>query len=168
MTLNSAKNRKELELLSRQAKTSTDDFQGLAFATAQYGLSAEQMGDISKDISDKISEFSIAGTGAFQDYADTVKLTKEEAREAAKEFAAMSSQEVIGKMVSEMERAGVSASDMTFALESMGNDLSKIQPLFAKNSEELTKLKDRFRLVNEELQITDIQAEKLKDVSAIL
>ena len=165
MVLASANNRKELELLSKQAKTTTADFQALAFSTMQYGVNGEQIADISKDISDKVAEFSIAGTGAFQDYADSIKLTKEEAREAAKEFTTMSSQEVIGKMISEMEQAGLSASDMTFALESMGSDLSKLQPLFAGNSAELDKLKKRFKSVNEELQITDIQAEKLKEVS---
>jgi len=165
MVLISAKNRKSLELLSNQAKTSAEDFQALSFATSQYGVNAEQIADISKDISDKVSEFSIAGTGAFQDYADTLKLTKEEAREAAKEFTTMSSQEVIGKMVSEMESAGVSAYDMTFALESIGNDLSKLQPAFANNSKELLKLKSRFNDVNESLQITGVQAEKLKEVS---
>ena len=165
MVLLSAKNRKALELLSNQAKTSAEDFQALSFATSQYGINAEQIADISKDISDKVAEFSIAGTGAFQDYADTLKLTKEEAREAAKEFTTMSSQEVIGKMVSEMESAGVSAYDMTFALESIGNDLSKLQPAFANNSKELLKLKSRFNDVNDSLQITGVQAEKLKEVS---
>ena len=165
MVLISAKNRKSLELLSKQAKTSAEDFQALSFATSQYGVNAEQIADISKDISDKVSEFSIAGTGAFQDYADTLKLTKEEAREAAKEFTNMTSQEVIGKMVSEMENAGVSAYDMTFALESIGNDLSKLQPAFANNSKELLKLKSRFNDVNDSLQITGVQAEKLKEVS---
>ena len=165
MVLISAKNRKSLELLSKQAKTSAEDFQALSFATSQYGVNAEQIADISKDISDKVSEFSIAGTGAFQDYADTLKLTKEEAREAAQEFTTMSSQEVIGKMVSEMENAGVSAYDMTFALESIGNDLSKLQPAFANNSKELLKLKSRFNDVNESLQITGVQAKKLKEVS---
>ena len=165
MVLVSAKNRKELELLSKQAKVSTEDFQALAFSTSQFGVNAEQIADISKDIADKVGEFSAAGTGAFQDYADVIKLTKEEAQQAAIEFQGLSSQEVIGKMVSEMEKAGATGDQMTFVLESMGNDLSRLQPLFANNSKELEKLKDRFKAVNEELQITDVQAEKLKEVS---
>ena len=165
MVLASAKNRKELELLSKQAKVSTEDFQALAFSTSQFGINAEQIADISKDIADKVGEFSAAGTGAFQDYADVIKLTKEEAQQAAIEFQGLSSQEVLGKMVSEMEKAGATGDQMTFVLESMGNDLSRLQPLFANNSKELEKLKDRFKAVNEELQITDVQAENLKEVS---
>ena len=165
MVLASARNRKELELLSKQAKVSTEDFQALAFSTSQFGINAEQIADISKDIADKVGEFSAAGTGAFQDYADVIKLTKEEAQQAAIEFQGLSSQEVIGKMVDELERAGATGDQMTFVLESMGNDLSRLQPLFANNSKELKTLKDRFKAVNEELQITDKQAEDLKEVS---
>ncbi len=165
MVLSSARNRKELELLSKQAKVSTEDFQALAFSTFQFGINAEQIADISKDIADKVGEFSAAGTGAFQDYADVIKLTKEEAQQAAIAFQGLSSQEILGKMVSEMEKAGATGDQMTFVLESMGNALSRLQPLFANNSKELKTLKDRFKAVNEELQITDSQAEKLKEVS---
>ena len=165
MVLSSARNRRELELLSSQAKTSTSDFQALSFATNQYGINAEQIADISKDIADKIGEFAAVGTGTFQDYADVIKLTKEEAQKTAIEFQSLSSQEVIGKMVSEMEKAGVTADKMTFVLESMGNDLSRLAPLFANNSRELLTLKKRFTDINETLVITDLQADKLKEVS---
>lgn len=165
MVLSSANNRRELELLSTQAKTSTEDFQALAFATQTYGINAEQIADISKDISDRVGEFSAAGTGTFQDYADVLKLTKEEARQTAIEFQGLSSQEVIGRMVSEMEKANVSGDQMTFVLESMGNDLSRLKPLFADNSAELGTLKDRFNDVNSSLSITAGQAEGLQEVS---
>ena len=165
MTLVAASNRKELELLSRQAKTSTADFQALSFATSQYGINAEQIADISKDIADKIGEFSGAGTGVFQDYADVMKLSKDEAREAAQAFEGLSSQEILGTMVSRMEDASVSGDKMTFVLESMGNDASKLIPLFSNNSKELLTLKERFNGVNDSLQITNTQAEALKEVS---
>ena len=165
MVLLSAKNRKALELLSSQAKTSAEDFQALSFATQQYGINAEQIADISKDISDKIGEFAGEGTGQFQVYANIMKLTKDEARKLAVEFQGLSSQEVVGKMVSEMESANIAGDQMVTVLEAMGNDLSKLQPLFAGNSTELDKLKKRFNDVNDSLQITGVQAEKLKEVS---
>ena len=165
MVLGAANGRKELENFARQAKTSTADFQALSFATSQYGINAEKIADISKDISDKVGEFAAAGTGTFQDYADVMKLTKDEARTLAIEFQSLSSEEVIGKMVSEMEAAGTSGAQMTFVLESMGSDLSKLLPLYKGNSKELLTLKKRFTDVNDSLQITGIQAEKLKAVS---
>ena len=165
MTLKAASSRKELEGFARQAKTTAEDFQALSFATSQYGINAEKIADISKDIFDKIGEFSAAGTGTFQDYADVMKLTKDEARSLAIEFQSLSGEEVIGRMVSEMEAAGTSGAQMTFVLESMGSDLSKLMPLYQGNSKELLTLKKRFTDVNDSLQITGIQAEKLKAVS---
>ena len=164
MTLKAASSRKELEGFARQAKTTAEDFQALSFATSQYGINAEKIADINKDIFDKIGEFSAAGTGTFQDYADVMKLTKDEARSLAIEFQSLSGEEVIGKMVSEMETAGTSGAQMTFVLESMGSDLSKLMPLYQGNSKELLTLKKRFSDVNDSLQITGIQAEKLKAV----
>jgi len=165
IVLSSAKNRRELELLAGQAKTSTSDFQALSFATSKYGIDAEKIADISKDIADKIGEFSAAGTGAFQDYADVMKLSKDQAREAAQEFEGLSSQEILGKMVSRMEDASVSGDKMTFVLESLGSDASRLIPLFKGNSSELKELKKRFDDVNKSLQITGTQADALRDVS---
>jgi hypothetical protein len=165
IVVSSAKSRRELELLAKQAKTTTSDFQALSFATNTYGINGEQIADISKDIADKVGEFSAAGTGAFQDYADVMKLTKDQARETAQELEGLSSQEILGTLVSRMEDASVSGDKMTFVLESLGNDASRLIPLFLGNSKELVELKKRFDDVNKSLQITGTQAEGLRDVS---
>jgi hypothetical protein len=165
IVVSSASGRRELELLAKQAKTTANDFQALSFATNTYGINGEQIADISKDIADKVGEFSAAGTGAFQDYADVMKLTKDEARATAQEFEGLSSQEILGTMISRMEEASVSGDKMTFVLESLGNDASRLIPLFSNNSKELTELKKRFDDVNNSLQITGTQAEALREVS---
>jgi hypothetical protein len=165
IVLSSAKGRRELELLAKQAKTSTSDFQALSFATNKYGINADQIGDISKEISLKVGEFAAAGTGAFQDYADVLKLTKDQAREAAQEFEGLSSQEILGRMISRMEEAGVEAGRMDFAIDSLASDAERLIPLFSNNSKELTQLKKRFDDVNKSLQITGTQAEALREVS---
>ena len=165
MVVSSAKGRRELELLSTQAKTSVDDFQALSFATGQFGINAEQIADISKDVSDKVGEFARDATGPFQDFANQMKLTKNQAKDLAVEFQDMSSEQVIGRMVQMMQGAGASGDQMTQVLESMGNDLSKLKPLFTDNAAELKKLKDGFNEINKSLKITDLQAEKLQKVS---
>ena len=165
MILASAKGRVELDLMAKQAKTTAKDFQALSFATSKYGIDAGKIADISKDISDKVGEFARDATGPFQDFANQMRLSKVEAKKLAVSFQDLSSEQVIGKMVSMMEAANTPADQMTQVLESMGNDLSKLQPLFAKNSQELLTLKKRFNDVNESLQITDQQADDLKKVS---
>ena len=165
IVISSANGRRDLELLAKQAKTTTGDFQALAFAASRYGINADQMGDISKEISLKIAEFATAGTGAFQDYADVMGLTKDEARLAANEFENMSSQEILGTMVSRMEEAGANAGKMSFALDSLASDSERLLPLFRGNSKELTELKKRFDDVNQSLFLTGTQAAALQDVS---
>ena len=161
----SASATRELALLSRQAKLSIGEFNSLAFATNQYGVNAEQIADISKDVSDKVGEFATVGTGAFQDYADVMGLTKSQAMAVAREFEAMSSDQVIGAMVSRMEAAGASGNQMTFVLESMGNDLSKLTPLFASNSDKLKELRGRYDDLNKSMELTAGQGDDLRAVA---
>lgn len=162
VVLKTAESEQELAILSRQAKLSTTDFEALAFATKQYGIDAEQIADISKDLSDKLGEFGKVGTGAFQDYADVIGLTKEEAQAAAIEFENMSSDQVIGAMVKSMEEAGASGNEMTFVLESMGNDLSRLIPLFTDNAKELDNLTSTYKSATGQMKLT---AEEIKGLS---
>ncbi len=162
MVVMAGKGQMELEQLARQAKLSTAEFEALSFATRQYGVDGEQIADISKDIADKLGEFAKVGTGPFQDIADVIGMTKEEAQELAVEFENMSSQEVIGELVRRLEEAGASTNDMTFALESMGNDLSKLIPLFSNNGQELKRLQSQYNAAAGSIKLTREEAEKLK------
>ncbi len=160
-----AKSEQELQSLSRQAKLTTGEFEALAFATKQYGINAEQVADISKDISDKLGEFASTGTGAFQDFADVTGKTTEEAQALAAEWQSLSSQQVIQEIANQLEDAGASANETTFVFESLGNDLSKLTPLFADNGKELTELTKRYNDVNTQLSITQKEAEGLTEAA---
>lgn len=161
----SAKANRELEQQARLAKMSATQFKALAFATEQYGINADQISDISKDVSDRLGEFATAGTGTFQDFIDVMGMTKAEGVALAKEFQNMTSEQVIGQLVSRMEDAGASANQMTFVLESMGNDLSKLTPLFADNAKELTTLTKSFNDANQAMALTSGQAAQLQSIS---
>jgi hypothetical protein len=165
MSLNAASNRKELERYARQAKTSTGEFQALAFATKQFGLDADSVADITKDLSDRFGEFATAGSGAFQDFADVMGLSAREARVAAVEFSKMSGRDALQAMVTQLENAGATGDQMTFVLESMGSELSRLTPLFTKNGEELKRLEERYKSLTANLSISDQQADDLKDLS---
>jgi len=165
MQIAAAKSTREMGILSSQAKLSISEFDALAFATTQYGVNAEQIGDISKDLADKIGEYSNAASGAFQDYADAMGLTKKEAVATAIEFSKLSSDQVIGKIVSGLESVNASANVTVNVLEALGNDLSKAAPLFANNSKELLSLTERFNAVNSSMALTGAQANQLQDVS---
>ena len=109
-----------------------------------------------------MGEFSKVGTGAFQDFADVTGLTKEQAKETAREFENMSSDQVIGEMVKRLEEAGASGNQMTFVLESMGNDLSRLTPLFTNNSKELGVLTGTYKQATNQLKLTAAEVEGLQ------
>ncbi len=161
----SAKSEQELQVLSRQAKLTTGEFEALAFATKQYGINAEQIADISKDLSDRLGEFAATGSGAFQDFADVTGKTTEEAQALAAEWQDLSSQQVIQNIANELEAAGASANETTFVFEALGSDLSRLTPLFAENSKELQALTDRYNQANAALSITQAEAEGLLDAA---
>lgn len=164
MQISAAKSTRELSLLSAQAKLSAQEFDSFSFATNQFGINSEQIADISKDLADKLGEYATAGTGTFQDYADAMGLTQKEAVSLAQEFSALSSDKVIGRIVAGLESVNASANTTTFVLESMGNDLSKLSPLFLDGSEKLNQLRSRFDLVNKSMALTGGQADNLKQV----
>jgi hypothetical protein len=161
----SAKGEQELQSLSKQTKLATGDFEALAFATRQYGITAEQIADISKDLSDKLGEFASVGTGAFQDFADVTGKTTEEAQALAAEWQDLSSQQVIQNIANELEAAGASANETTFVFEALGSDLSRLTPLFAENGKELQTLTSRYNEANAALSITQAEAEGLLDAA---
>lgn len=165
MVLMSARSTKELTLLSSQAKLTTGEFKSLAFATKQYGIDAENIADISKDMSDKIGEFAKVGTGAFQDFADVANLSKDDAIAVASEFQHMSSDQVLGRMVSMMEEAGATQSQMVFAMESMGNEASRLIPLFKDQSAELKTLRSAYDDINASMQINEEQQRELTELA---
>ena len=146
----------EIKNMARIAGMSAGDFQAAAHATDQFGVSAEQLADISKDVREKLGEFVDTGGGGFKDFfeqvAPQVGITAEELR-------GLSGTEVLGRMVAGMEEAGLSADQMSFYLESVGNDATKLIPLFQNNSSKLRELETEFKNTNSSL--TDLEIERL-------
>ena len=165
MVKSSADANRELETMAKLVGITTTEFNALAFATAQYGISADQISDISKDVGEKVAEFAAAGTGAFQDYADVMKLSAREAQLAALEFEKLSGDQVLKEVVKNLEAAGVSGGRVSFVLESLGNDATKLIPLLTKNSAELERLTSGFNSLNNQLSISASESGDLKKVS---
>ena len=161
----SAKSYRSQELYARQLGKSVDEMNALTFATSQYGVSAEKMGDISKDLSDRFGEFSTAGTGAFQDLLDVMGLTKQEGIALSGELGEMSGDEALGAVVDMMEKAGKSTEQMVFVMESLAGDASLLIPVFANQSAELNKLSSAYKAANDQMKITGGQADDLRELA---
>lgn len=165
MAIMSAKSRRELENMSRLAGVNTREFEKLAFATNVYGISAEQLSDISKDVTEKLGEFAAVGTGAFTDFKDVLEISDSAARSLAKELSQMSAPEALLQITSMMEESGASGAQMSFVLESLGSDLTKLLPLLKNNGKEWDSLSNRFEKATSTFQLTPKMTEDLKDLS---
>lgn len=139
------------------ANMNINDYQAMSFAAQQYGVTAEQIGDISKDTLEKIGEYINAGSGGLQDFADAMNMSKKETLDWAKSVQGLSGQQILQKMVTEMEQAGLSSEQMSNALESLGSDATRLIPLLKNNGRELDRLTTKYESFNKELSPEQIE-----------
>jgi len=165
MTLESAKNERELTNLSKTAKTTREDFAALSFVFKQYGVDAKGTADAMNDVSERLGEFAAAASGPFQDFADVMGLTKKQAVDMANELQRMKPEDAITRMVAEMEKANVQGAQMSFVLKSMSNDLEYASAAFENNGSKIKGLKKEFSELNRELILNQRQADQLATVA---
>lgn len=153
----------ETQAMATAAGMTVEKFKSMSFALSTVGLSAEKFGDITKDTQERIGEFVTAGSGPFQDFIETMGMTREEGVKLAKEFQTLSGQEVLQEMVTRMEDADKSAQQMSFALESMASDTTRLIPLLqngGKAFDELTSKADQFNV-----ELSEEEKQQFKDLA---
>lgn len=149
---------KQMRSLAEAAGLTSKELKAQAYALSEAGLSAEQIGQIYLDTTDRIGEFATAGSGAFQDFVDVMKMTKGDAQALARELQYLSGDEVLQFMANEMQKANVSASKMTFVLESMGSDASKAAKLLTENADAVKNLRNEYLTLSREADSLSIKA----------
>ncbi len=161
-----AKGEQELQVFAKTARTTTSDFEALAFATKQIGLDAKGTADAMNDVNERLAEFGVGdGAGAFDDFAMAMGLSKDEAKAVAAELKELSGEDALRELVNQMEAAETSTADMNFVLKSLSNDLAYASVLFEDNGKQLDKLKGQYSDVNDELSITQQEAEGLTEAA---
>ena len=142
---------RETEALATMAGLTVEEFNRLSFVFGTVGIDAEKFGDIAKDTQERIGEFSNIGTGAFQDFVETMGMTREEGVKLAKEFQNLSGQEVLQEMVNRLEGAGKSGQEMSAVLEAMSSDATRLIPLLQRGGKAANELGEQFDTLNVEL-----------------
>lgn len=137
-----AENARELENMAQLAGVGVERFQSLTFAAQEYGVSQEQLADILKDVNDKMGDFVATGAGPLADFfeniAPRVGVTVEQ-------FRRLNSADALGLYVQSLERANVSQAEMTFYMEAIANDATRLAPLLANNADEMKRLEQNAR-----------------------
>ncbi|WP_028022239.1 hypothetical protein [Enterovibrio calviensis] len=151
---------REMENMSRVAGMAVPEYQAMSYAAKQYGLDVGQMTSASKDALEKIGDYLNTGGGGLQDFADAMGMTTQATTEWAESMKDKSGLEVLQRMYTEMEQAGLSSNQMSNALEGMGSDLTYLMPLLANGGMELSRLTDKFKTANTELSPTKTKVYK--------
>lgn len=129
----------ELEQYAYLAQSSVADFQKMSIGAQAVGLSTEQLADQMKDFREKTSEFMTAGSGGFVDFMEQVAVKTEGsadgAMKLAKQIANLSGPEAMQLYVKKMQEANLSQGQMSFLMESMASDSTKLLPILVNNAE---------------------------------
>lgn len=137
MTLAYSNNAKEIQNLATVADMGVVEFQRMAVAAQQVGITQEQLSDQIKDFNEKLGEFVLTGKGeatdAFELLQKHSKMSGEEIKKFALEMQKASGGDAMQMYVNKLEEAGVSQEQMSFLTENMANDFTKLLPIFADN-----------------------------------
>ena len=143
---------KELGNSAKAADMTVAAFQRGSFAAEKFGISQEKYGDILKDVNDRVGDFLISGAGPMVDFfeqiAPKVGIT-------ADAFKGLSGQEGMALYVKSLEDANVSQQEMTFFMEAMASDSTRLVPLFKDNAKALKEMDERAKELG--IGLTDVQ-----------
>lgn len=139
LAIETAKNNVEMMRFAAISNTSIATFQGLAGAAQTFGITQEQLSDQLKDFNEKLGEFASVGAGGATDFFEQIAVKTEGGAEGAiklaEEMSKMDGVAALQTYVDKLEEAGVNQQQMSFYLESMGSDLTKIAPLLVNGGQ---------------------------------
>lgn len=119
----------ETDRWAKSLRMSTQDLIAWQFAAEKAGVSGDQMADIFKDIGDKIGDAVLNKSGEAVEALDSLGLSAEKLSKSSPDRQFLAIGEALSKIGTNAEK--------TTILESLGNDLSKLLPLFDNNNEKL-------------------------------
>ncbi|EPY4330069.1 phage tail tape measure protein [Klebsiella variicola] len=114
---------------AKSLKMSTQDLLSWQFAAEKAGLTGDNIADIFKDINDKVGDAVLNKSGEAAQALDTLGLSAEKLAQQAPDKQLIAISEALQKVPSQAGKTNI--------LESLGNDLSKMLPLFDNNNEKL-------------------------------
>ncbi|HDS9504626.1 TPA: phage tail tape measure protein [Klebsiella variicola] len=124
----------ETDRWAKSLQLSTQELLAWQFAAEKAGVSGDQMADIFKDIGDKIGDAVLNKSGEAVDALNALGLSAEKLSKVSPDKQLLAIGESLGKISTNAEK--------TTILESLGNDLSKLLPLFDNNNHKLKQFID--------------------------
>lgn len=141
----------ETDRWAKSLRMSTQELLAWQFAAEKAGVSGDQMADIFKDIGDKIGDAVLNKSGEAVDALDALGLSAVKLSRITPDKQLLAISEALNKIKTNAEK--------TTILESLGNDLSKLLPLFDNNSAKLKQfvsLAKNYGVAPDEKSINDL------------
>ncbi|HCI5780510.1 TPA: phage tail tape measure protein [Klebsiella quasipneumoniae subsp. quasipneumoniae] len=126
---NTAQQVTEADRWAKSLKMSTQDLLVWQYAAEQAGLTGDNIADIFKDINDKVGDAVLNKSGEAAQALDTLGLSAEKLSQQSPDKQLLAISSALQKIPSQAGKTNI--------LESLGNDLSKMLPLFDNNNEKL-------------------------------
>lgn len=126
--------------MARMAELSgatAEEFQRWAYASRTVGIEQDKLGDIFKDVQDKIGDFLQTGGGPMADFFENIA---PKVGVTAEQFRNLSGPQALQLYVSSLQQANLSQSEMTFYMEAIANDATLLLPLLANNASSFNAL----------------------------
>ena len=119
-----------LNRLAGQTGMATDELQYYAAGAKMLGVDQQELGDVFKDVQDKIGDFLDTGAGGMVDFfeqvAPLVGLT-------AEEFRHLGGAEALQLVYDSMEKVGLSSNQIVFQMEALASESTRLIPLLKDN-----------------------------------
>lgn len=121
----------ETERWAKSLRVSTQELLAWQFAAEKAGVTGDNIADIFKDIGDKIGDAVLNKSGEAVDALNALGLSAEKLSKVTPDKQLMAIGEALSKINTNAEKINI--------LESLGNDLSKLLPLFDNNNQKLNQ-----------------------------
>lgn len=151
----------ELNNLATAANTSVESFQRLSFAANSVGISQEKYGDILKDVNDRVGDFLTTGAGPITDFFEKVA---PKVGVTAEQFKGLSGPQALQLYVSSLQQANLSQEEMTFHMEAMASDSTRLLPLLKNNGEAMRAMAQEAKDLGIGLDAIDVEQARRAEI----
>ena len=130
----------QIRQFAQVANATPEALQRWSAGARTVGIEQEKLADILKDVNDRVGDFLQTGGGPMADFFENVA---PRVGVTADQFARLSGPEALQLYVDTLERAGLSQQEMTFYLEAMASDATRLIPLLRNGGAEMARLGDQ-------------------------
>jgi len=130
----------QIRQFAQVANATPDALQRWSAGARTVGIEQEKLADILKDVNDRVGDFLQTGGGPMADFFESVA---PRVGVTADQFARLSGPEALQLYVDTLERAGLGQQEMTFYLEAMASDATRLLPLLRNGGAEMARLGDQ-------------------------